>query len=131
MEAIEIYGKDWKKVQKYVGTRTSTQARSHAQKVLRPEYYADLYSPSTNASLSAHNSPKKHSSKIAHLQKISSPKEKPPSPEETQEEGPIFRIQKEMRRNGKRKRAVSENEGLLHKIEGHRPRRAARMKRTS
>lgn len=34
LEAIEIYGRDWKKVQGYVVTRTSTQARSHAQKVL-------------------------------------------------------------------------------------------------
>uniref|UniRef100_A0A7S3JFE6 Uncharacterized protein n=1 Tax=Euplotes harpa TaxID=151035 RepID=A0A7S3JFE6_9SPIT len=34
LEAIVIYGRDWKKVQGYVGTRTSTQARSHAQKVL-------------------------------------------------------------------------------------------------
>lgn len=34
LEAIELYGRDWKKVQNYVGTRTSTQARSHAQKVL-------------------------------------------------------------------------------------------------
>jgi SHAQKYF class myb-like DNA-binding protein len=30
--ALQIYGKEWKKVQEYVGTRTSTQARSHAQK---------------------------------------------------------------------------------------------------
>lgn len=34
MKAIELYGKDWKKVQQYVGTRTSAQSRSHAQKVL-------------------------------------------------------------------------------------------------
>ena len=34
LEAIKIHGRDWKKVQDYVGTRTSTQARSHAQKVL-------------------------------------------------------------------------------------------------
>lgn len=34
MEGITIYGKDWKKVQQYVGTRTSAQSRSHAQKVL-------------------------------------------------------------------------------------------------
>lgn len=34
LEAIDLYGRDWKKVQDHVGTRTSTQARSHAQKVL-------------------------------------------------------------------------------------------------
>ena len=34
MEGLKLYGKDWKKVQEYVGTRSSTQARSHAQKVL-------------------------------------------------------------------------------------------------
>ncbi len=32
MEALKLYGKDWKKVQQHVGTRTTTQARSHAQK---------------------------------------------------------------------------------------------------
>ena len=34
LEAIEIYGNQWKNIQKYVGTRTSTQARSHAQKCM-------------------------------------------------------------------------------------------------
>lgn len=34
MKGIELYGKDWKKVQQLVGTRTSAQSRSHAQKVL-------------------------------------------------------------------------------------------------
>jgi hypothetical protein len=34
MKGIELFGKDWKKVQQYVGTRTSAQSRSHAQKVL-------------------------------------------------------------------------------------------------
>ena len=33
--AIKLYGKDWKKVTKYVRTRISAQVRSHAQKVLR------------------------------------------------------------------------------------------------
>ncbi len=37
LEAYNLYGKDWKKIQNYVGTRTSTQARSHAQK-----YFAKL-----------------------------------------------------------------------------------------
>ena len=34
IEAIVNFGNDWKKVQKYVSTRTSTQAISHAQKFL-------------------------------------------------------------------------------------------------
>jgi hypothetical protein len=32
MEALELYGKNWNKVHRYVGTRTSAQTRSHAQK---------------------------------------------------------------------------------------------------
>lgn len=32
LEALKKYGKEWKKVQQHVGTRSSTQARSHAQK---------------------------------------------------------------------------------------------------
>ena len=32
LKALKLFGKDWKKVQEYVITRTSTQARSHAQK---------------------------------------------------------------------------------------------------
>mmetsp|Transcript_6648 Transcript_6648/g.7413 ORF Transcript_6648/g.7413 Transcript_6648/m.7413 type:complete len:132 (-) Transcript_6648:253-648(-) len=34
MKGIDLHGKDWKKVQQLVGTRTSAQSRSHAQKVL-------------------------------------------------------------------------------------------------
>lgn len=34
VEAIFKFGNEWKSVQKYVGTRSSTQARSHAQKFL-------------------------------------------------------------------------------------------------
>jgi SHAQKYF class myb-like DNA-binding protein len=32
LEALKLYGKEWKRVQMHVGTRSSTQARSHAQK---------------------------------------------------------------------------------------------------
>jgi SHAQKYF class myb-like DNA-binding protein len=32
IEAISLYGNEWKKVQRYISTRSSTQARSHAQK---------------------------------------------------------------------------------------------------
>ena len=32
LEGLKLYGKTWKKVQEYVGTRTAAQIRSHAQK---------------------------------------------------------------------------------------------------
>lgn len=32
LEALDLYGKNWNKVHKHVGTRTSAQTRSHAQK---------------------------------------------------------------------------------------------------
>ncbi len=32
LEALKNYGKNWKKVEEHVASRTSTQARSHAQK---------------------------------------------------------------------------------------------------
>ena len=32
IEAILIFGNDWRKVQQHIETRSSTQARSHAQK---------------------------------------------------------------------------------------------------
>lgn len=37
LEALKLYGKNWKLVQEHVGTRSATQARSHAQK-----YFAKL-----------------------------------------------------------------------------------------
>ena len=43
--ALELYGKEWKKVQEFVGTRTSTQARSHAQK-----YFSKLEKTTTPVS---------------------------------------------------------------------------------
>lgn len=39
LEALKLYGKNWKQIQEYVGTRSATQARSHAQK-----YFAKLQS---------------------------------------------------------------------------------------
>lgn len=32
LEALKLFGKEWKHVQQHVGSRSSTQARSHAQK---------------------------------------------------------------------------------------------------
>ena len=42
IDAIIKYGNDWKKVQRHVSTRTSTQARSHAQKFLMKLKRCDL-----------------------------------------------------------------------------------------
>jgi len=42
IEGLRIYGKNWKKVEDYVGTRTGAQIRSHAQKFfnrLEKEYH--------------------------------------------------------------------------------------------
>jgi SHAQKYF class myb-like DNA-binding protein len=32
LQALELYGRDWKKIVQHVGSRTSNQVRSHAQK---------------------------------------------------------------------------------------------------
>ena len=32
LEALEVYGKNWKKVENHIGTRSGAQIRSHAQK---------------------------------------------------------------------------------------------------
>ena len=58
IEAIVEHGKNWKDVQKYVGSRSSTQARSHAQKfflklkaIKTPKFDLD-FSSNNNKSLS-------------------------------------------------------------------------------
>lgn len=53
LEALNMFGRDWKKVQLYVGTRTTTQTRSHAQK-----YFAKIEgSPESSLPPTATNSP--------------------------------------------------------------------------
>ena len=37
-EALKMYGKDWNQIQEHIGTRTSAQIRSHAQK-----YFSKLF----------------------------------------------------------------------------------------
>ena len=32
LEALKRFGKNWREIEKFIGSRTSTQARSHAQK---------------------------------------------------------------------------------------------------
>jgi len=32
LESIRLYGKDWRKIEEHVGSRTCSQIRSHAQK---------------------------------------------------------------------------------------------------
>lgn len=40
--AVKDHGRDWKKIEEYVVTRSSTQARSHAQKVLKDDMVNSL-----------------------------------------------------------------------------------------
>ena len=42
IEAIILYGVDWKQIQKHIHTRSSTQARSHAQKFLMKLKHCDI-----------------------------------------------------------------------------------------
>jgi SHAQKYF class myb-like DNA-binding protein len=42
IEAIVLYGVDWKQIQKHIHTRSSTQARSHAQKFLMKLKHSDI-----------------------------------------------------------------------------------------
>lgn len=35
LAALKLFGKDWNKVQEYIGSRTSAQTRSHAQKFFK------------------------------------------------------------------------------------------------
>lgn len=35
LEALKLFGKNWSKVHKHIGTRTSAQTRSHAQKYFK------------------------------------------------------------------------------------------------
>ena len=52
-EALNMFGRDWKKVHLYVGTRTTTPTRSHAQK-----YFAKIEgSPESSLPPTATNSP--------------------------------------------------------------------------
>lgn len=44
LEAMNEYGKNWRKVQEYVGTRSTTQVRSHAQKYLAKQEGKNYFS---------------------------------------------------------------------------------------
>jgi SHAQKYF class myb-like DNA-binding protein len=32
MDGLKLYGKDWKRIEEHIGTRSGAQIRSHAQK---------------------------------------------------------------------------------------------------
>ena len=89
----------------HVGTRSSTQARSHAQKVLKQEVYDGLGMPTGREYLSAYTTPKKMSRSPGIVKKLKKPAEQ------------IFRVEKDIDRLNERenleqlrKRAFSESE---------------------
>lgn len=47
LQALDMFGKNWKRVEEYIGTRTSIQARSHAQKYFGKYFdrfnYGEIY----------------------------------------------------------------------------------------
>ena len=108
MQGIQIYGKNWKLVQTFVGTRTSTQARSHAQKVLKGkldqlEFYKGPMSPEI----------KKEVDFFAPLVEF----EEDSSPEENENGSPIFKVEKDNQRVKARKRLFSTPDSYSQKLE--------------
>ena len=107
LEAIQIYGRDWKKVQYYVGTRSSTQARSHAQKVLP-------HPSSTEGIIDAHISSSTTLTKSSpisnnNLRDPELKKDPSYSSDENNSEYAIFKVEKVKKQIVGRDRAHSEN----------------------
>lgn len=97
LEGIDKFGKDWKKVEEFVGTRSSTQARSHAQKVLpKMEGYKELASPKKQPAAK-----RKPSEVFASFEKNAAP---------------VFRVEKDCTRIQARKRLFSTPQTVSTKI---------------
>ena len=109
LEAIEIYGRDWKKVESYVGTRTSTQARSHAQKVLPHPSCADGVNASYNSTSTTltKGSPHNKNEETPELKKNQSL-----ASDDNSSEFAIFKVEKVRNNKNGRNRVYSENNVL-------------------
>lgn len=83
LESIRLYGKDWRKIEEHVGTRTCSQIRSHAQKYFlrleKENNFQENFDGTvdfSNSSVSNHNDPfignlsgkRKTDSQIAQIQ---------------------------------------------------------------
>jgi len=64
LKAIEIYGKSWNKVQSFIGTRTATQTRSHAQKYFNKISTSNNTNDLNEDKNQLFNTPKKRESKV-------------------------------------------------------------------
>lgn len=107
LEAIELYGRDWKKVQDYVGTRTSTQARSHAQKVLPHPNWADGVTASHNSTSTTLTKGSPQNDKIEATPEFK--KTQSFASDENNSEFAIFKVEKVRTNKVGRDRVYSEN----------------------
>ena len=53
---LQLYGRNWKKIEEIIGTRSGSQIRSHAQKFFLKTRKSLDSSPSQDAQVSAHDS---------------------------------------------------------------------------
>ncbi|KAK7283606.1 hypothetical protein RIF29_13237 [Crotalaria pallida] len=82
LEALQLFDRDWKKIEAFVGSKTAIQIRSHAQK-----YFLKVQKSGTNEHLppprpkrkAAHPYPQKASKNAPALPQVSGPFEPPPA----------------------------------------------------
>lgn len=109
LAAIELYGRDWKKVQLYVGTRSTTQTRSHAQK-----YFAKAQKSEPPTAASSPNSKPLHEA-------VKARKRTGPAREVVEHKGKSLDSREEtvLNKSAQREREIRDNGFQLNEYIGH------------